>query len=137
MLADGARVLEAAGAEVVVLCTNTMHTVADAIAAAISVPMLHIADATASHGLDVTVPTPPERDLVHRVIYEELVRGVIDGGSRREYLAIIERMVSDGAQGVVAGCTEIELLVQSDDVAVPYFPTTRLHAVAAVDAALA
>lgn len=166
LAADAAR-LEHAGADLIVLCTNTMHRVADAIEAAISVPLLHLADATAAavqaagvervallgtrftmeqafyrdrlaaHGLDVLVPVAEDRDGVHRVIYDELVRGVIDDGSRADYLAIIDRLVDRGAQGVIAGCTEIELLVSPDDVSCPYFPTTRLHAVAAVDAALA
>jgi aspartate racemase len=88
-------------------------------------------------GLGVVVPDDPDRELVHRVIYDELVRGVIDPGSRRAYLEVIERLRAAGAEGIIAGCTEIELLVGPDDVDVPYFPTTRLHALAAVDAALA
>ncbi len=158
--------LERAGAEMIVLCTNTMHLLADRIEAAIGVPFLHLADATArvvpaagvervallgtrytmeqdfyrgrlaAHGLDVLVPDADDRTIVHDVIYDELVRGVVRAGSKQRYLAVIERLLGRGAAGVIAGCTEIELLVGPDDVAVPYFPTTALHAAAAVDAAL-
>ena len=83
------------------------------------------------------VPDEPDRTVVHDVIYDELVRGVISDRSRAQYLAIIERLVEQGAQGVIAGCTEIELLVGPSDVHVPWFPTAHLHAVAAVDFALA
>jgi len=167
LLAVDAHRLETVGAELIVLATNTMHRVADAIEAAIDVPLLHLADATAAavraggldrvallgtrftmeqdfyrarlarHGLDVLVPDAADRATVHRVIYDELVRGVVDDTSRSVYLAIIDRLLDRGAQGVIAGCTEIELLVTPDDVTCPYFPTTRLHALAAVDAALA
>lgn len=166
LLAGDARVLQDAGADVIVLCTNTMHRVADAIEAAISVPFLHLADATAtavqaagvtrvallgtrytmehefyrgrleSHGLDVLVPDEPDRTMVHDIIYEELVRGRSEEVSKQRYLEAIGRLTGRGAQGVIAGCTEIELLVGPDDVDCPYFPTTRLHALAAVDFAL-
>lgn len=167
LLAADAQRLEAAGAECIVLCTNTMHVVAPAIEQAISVPFLHLADATAdavvaaglrtvallgtrytmeqafyrerleARGLEVLVPDEPDRTLIHDVIYGELVRGIIEPASRLGYLAAIDRLVERGAQGVIAGCTEIELLVTADDVAVPYFATTRLHADAAVAFALA
>lgn len=167
LLARDARALQDAGAEIIVLCTNTMHLLADRIEAAITVPFLHLADATAAavraagvgrvallgtrytmeqdfytarlrrHGLDVLVPHEPDRTLVHDVIYDELVRGVVRDASRSAYLDVIGRLVERGAEGVIAGCTEIELLVGPGDVAVPYFPTTRLHAEAAVAAALA
>lgn len=166
LLADGARRLEAAGAELVVLCTNTMHRVAPAIESNITVPFIHLADATARavvaagietiallgtrytmehdfyrlrlehHGLEVIVPDEPDRTTVHEVIYRELVRGVIDPTSRQTYVDIVDRLLARGGEGVIAGCTEIELLLGPDDVAAPYFPTTRLHALAAVDAAL-
>ena len=89
------------------------------------------------HDLDVIVPDADGRALVHRIIYDELVRGVVDDGSRTEMLGVIESLVADGAGGIIAGCTEIELLVTPNEVTVPYFPTARLHALAAVDAALA
>ena len=167
LLAADARALEDAGAELVVLCTNTMHRCAGDIEAAISVPFLHLADATAEavvaagvsdvallgtrytmeqdfyrarlerYGLTVIVPDEPDRSLVHDVIYDELVQGVVSPASKSAYLAAIERLVERGAGGVIAGCTEIELLVGPDDVGVPYFPTTTLHAQAAAAWALA
>lgn len=167
LLAADARRLQESGADLIVLCTNTMHVVAPAIEAAIDVPFLHLADATAdavelakldsvallgtrftmemgfysdrleARGLDVIVPDEADRTVIHEVIYRELVQGRIVDGSRSAYLDIIDRLVAQGAQGVIAGCTEIELLVTPDDVAVPYFPTTYLHAMAAVEAALA
>lgn len=167
LLAREAQGLEAAGAEAIVLCTNTMHLVAPAIEDAVSIPLLHLGDVTAravraadldtvgmlgtrftmqqpflrdriaSHGLEVLVPEPDDQEIVHRVIYEELVRGVVSEPSRAEYVRIIEGLVARGAQGVVLGCTEIELLIEQHHVARPIFPTTRLHAEAAVEWALA
>ena len=158
--------LQDAGAEVIVLCTNTMHLVADRIEAAIDVEFVHLADVTAGaviaagvdrvallgtrytmehdfyrgrlerHGLDVIVPDEPDRTVVDEIIYAELVRGVVLPESKRRYLDVIERLVALGASGVIAGCTEIELLVGPADVTVPYFRTARLHAEAAVAAAL-
>ena len=166
LLAGDAVALQNAGAGCVVLATNTMHTVAPAIEAALDVPFLHLADTTAGavvaagiervallgtrytmeqdfykerlirRGLDVLVPEEPDLTMVHDVIYEELVRGVVEPASKEKYLAAIERLIGRGAQGVIAGCTEIELLVNADDVDVPYFPTAALHALAAVDFAL-
>lgn len=166
VLADAAIDLEAAGADAIVLCTNTMHRVADQIEAAVSVPLLHIADATARSvlsaglqtvallgtrytmeqdfyvgrlstlGLHVLVPDEPDRTVVHDVIYDELVRGIISPDSRQRYLEVISRLVARGAQGVIAGCTEIELLVGPQDLDVLYFPTARLHAEAAAEFAL-
>ncbi|MEA2002086.1 MAG: amino acid racemase, partial [Actinomycetota bacterium] len=89
-----------------------------------------------SHGLEVIVPDAAGRTIVHDIIYDELVKGRIVHESRDRYLETIDKLVAAGAQGVIAGCTEIELLVTPEDVAIPYFPTTRLHAMAAVDAAL-
>ncbi|MGY1804055.1 aspartate/glutamate racemase family protein [Blastococcus sp. SYSU D00922] len=167
LLSADARSLQAAGADLVVLCTNTMHTVADAVTGAIDVPFLHIGDSTAeavtaaglarigllgtrytmeqpfmadrlaAAGLEVLVPDDADRDLVHRVIYEELVLGVVREESRRAYQGVVDRLVARGAQGVVLGCTEIELLIGPDDVDVPTFPTTALHVAAVVRAALA
>ncbi len=168
LLASDARRLESAGAEILVLCTNTMHEIADAITAAVGIPFVHIADATAAaikaaglsrvallgtrytmerafyrgrlesaHHLGVLIPDEPDRTLVHQVIYDELVQGVVRDTSREHYLEIIDRLRDRGAEGVIAGCTEIELLVKPEDVSLPYFPTTRLHALAAADLALA
>lgn len=166
LLAADAERLQSAGAEVILLCTNTMHAVAATIEEAITVPFLHLADATAravkqdaikkvgllgtrytmehdfyrgrleGHGLEVVVPTQPDRSLVHDVIYDQLVRGVIDPRSKKEYLAIIDRLGDRGAAGIIAGCTEIELLVTPDDVEINYYATAALHAQAAVEFAL-
>ena len=165
-LALEAQRLVAAGAELLVLCTNTMHKVADAIEAAVDVPFLHLGDVTgraalaagcrtvgllataytmeqdfyrdriAGHGLTVLVPDPEQRAMVHRVIYGELVRGIVREESRAAYAAVIDDLVSRGCDGIIHGCTEIELLVGPDDSPVPVLPTTRLHAEAAVAAAL-
>ena len=167
LLADEARGLEAAGAECLVLCTNTMHKVADAIEGAVDIPLLHLADVTAaavrgagldrvallgtrftmeqpfyadrlrSHGIDVLVPEGDDLTLVHDVIYDELVLGVVRDESRAAYVDVVRRLAERGAGGVVLGCTEIELLIGPDDVDVPVFATTALHARAAVDFALA
>lgn len=167
-LAKAARSVEAAGADFLVLCTNTMHKVAPAIESAVSIPLLHIADATAAavnragvravgllgtrftmeedfyrgrlesrHGLEVLVPERDDRDLVHRVIYEELCLGVVSEESRGQYREVIRRLAARGAGGVILGCTEIAMLVSPEDSPVPVFDTTRLHAAAAVDLALA
>ncbi len=166
LLVGDALMLQAAGAHIVVLCTNTMHVVADRIERALAVEFLHLADATAAavtgaglrriallgtrytmehdfyrarlerHGLVVIVPDEPDRTTVHDIIYEELVRGIVRPESKRRYLDVIDRLIGRGATGIIAGCTEIELLVTPDDVPVRYFPTTRLHAEAAVTSAL-
>ncbi|MBA8888594.1 aspartate racemase [Dokdonella fugitiva] len=165
-LADAGRALERAGAEVLVLCTNTMHKVAPAIEAAVAIPLLHIADPTATaikaagvarvgllgtrftmeqafyrdrlrdRGLDVLVPDETARERVHRVIYDELCLGVVRDDSRAAYRDIMRELVARGAEAIILGCTEISLLVRADDAAVPLFDTTALHAEAAVDAAL-
>jgi aspartate racemase len=166
-LVGAAQSLEKGGADFVVLCTNTMHKVADEIQAHIHVPILHVADATAEqikdsgivrvgllgtrftmeedfykkrltqHGLDVMVPNAQEREIVHRVIYDELVKGEIRQKSKEQYLDIIQGLTRDHAQGVILGCTEIGLLVHDGDCRVPLFDTTRIHAKAAVEYALA
>jgi aspartate racemase len=167
LLAAEAATLVAAGAELLVLCTNTMHKVADAITAAIDVPFVHIADTTAHavraaaletvgllatgytmeqdfyvgrlqdvHGLRVIVPDEPDRRIVHSVIYDELCVGVIDDASREHYRRIMRDLAGRGAQGILLGCTEIDLLVGPDDAPVPVFDTTRLHAHRAVELAL-
>ena len=167
LLAGEAARLVAAGADFLVLCTNTMHKVAPAIETATSIPLLHLADATAEvvvasgmrtvgllgtaftmeqdfyrerladHGLAVLVPDDAGRALVHRIIYEELVLGIVTESSREHYRAVIASLIERGAEGVILGCTEIELLVRPEDSAVPVFPTTRIHAEAAVKLALA
>jgi aspartate racemase len=167
-LAAEARALVAGGAELLVLCTNTMHKVADRIASAVDIPFVHIADTTANavraqglqtvgllataytmeqdfyvgrlrdeHGLDVLVPDEPDRRIVHDVIYDELCVGTIDDNSRDEYRRIMAGLAGRGAQGILLGCTEIDLLVGPTDATVPVFDTTRLHAERAVELALA
>ncbi|GAB7051309.1 aspartate/glutamate racemase family protein [Catenuloplanes indicus] len=165
-LGRAARSLEAGGAETLVLCTNTMHKVAAEIQAQVNIPLLHIADATATaalaagvttvgllgtrftmaepfladrlaaHGLRVLVPNAQDQRLVNDIIYGELCLGVVRPESRDAYRGVIRRLVNAGADGVIYGCTEIELLVDQSDSDVPVFATTRLHAAAAVDAAL-
>jgi len=167
-LATEAAGLVGAGAELIVLCTNTMHKVADTITDAIDVPFVHIADTTAeavrarrmktvgllataytmeqdfyvgrlreSHGLEVLVPGAADRQVVHHVIYEELCLGVIDDGSRAEYRRIMAALAERGAEAILLGCTEIDLLVGPEDSPVPVFDTTRLHAERAVELAIA
>jgi aspartate racemase len=167
ILAIEAAGLQAAGAELLVLCTNTMHKVADHIEAAVSIPLLHLADTTADavhaaglttvgllataftmeqafyrdrlagHDLQVLIPEAGDRAEVHRIIYQELCLGEVREESRELYRQVIERLVAAGAQGVILGCTEIELLITAADSPVPVFPTTRLHVEAAVNASLA
>jgi aspartate racemase len=163
ILAGVARKVQAAGAEVVLLCTNTMHKVADAVEEALDVPLLNLVDATArevsrsgfrtvgllgtaftmedgfyqermsSHGIDVLVPGPEDRAVVHRVIYEELCLGVVREESRAAYCEVVSRLHDAGAEAVVLGCTEIELLLGPDDVEVPVLLSTRLHVEAVLD----
>jgi aspartate racemase len=166
ILAAEARALVAAGAECIVLCTNTMHKVAGDIENAVDVPLLHLVDVTAAavhrvglskvgllgtrftmeepfyrdrmslNGLETVMPATDERTIIHDVIYDELVRGVVRDESRDQYRRIIGRLVTSGAEGVILGCTEIELLVSQGDSPVPIFASTALHAQAAVDFAL-
>lgn len=167
-LADEARRLETADVDVILLCTNTMHKVADVIESAVDVTFLHLADATAeaivrsdvstvgllgttftmeqafyrerleTKGIHVIVPAADDRALVHRVIYDELCIGVVREESRVAYADVIDRLIASGAEGIVLGCTEIELLVNPDETwQVPMFPTTRIHVEAAIEYALA
>jgi aspartate racemase len=168
VLAEAARSLAAAGADFLVLCTNTMHKVIPTIAAAIEIPVLHIADATAAaiqaqgvktvgllgtqftmehafykdrltekHGLQVLVPEASDRATLHRIIYEELCLGVVNPASRDAYLQAIQQLQHQGAEGIIAGCTEITMLIKPPDLSLPLWDTTALHAAAAVDWALA
>lgn len=167
LLADAALKLQAAGADCLVLCTNTMHKVAASLEAAVTIPLLHIADATAeaikaaglhkvallgtrftmeqdfykkrlteSYGLEVLVPDEEGRTLVHQVIYQELCLGVVNQDSRLQYQQIMADLVTQGAEAIILGCTEIGLLISSEDCAVPLFDTTALHAQKAADFAL-
>ncbi|MBT3189329.1 MAG: aspartate/glutamate racemase family protein [Anaerolineae bacterium] len=167
ILSTAAKQIENAGADFLLICTNTMHKVAPQVEAAIDIPLLHLADATANrikadgiknigllgtrftmeqdfyagrlrdeHGLNVILPSSAEREIVHRVIYEELVVGVVRDESRREYLRIMDGLRAQGAEGVIEGCTEIVMLVQQEHTDIPLFDTTAIHAQAAVEMAL-
>ena len=167
ILSKAAEQIQNAGADFLLICTNTMHKVAPQIEAAIEIPLLHISDATAeriksqgiknigllgtrftmeqefyagrlrdAHGLNVILPSKQDREIVHRVIYEELVLGVVRDESRLEYLRIMDALRAEGAEGVIEGCTEIVMLVQQEHADIPLFDTTSIHAQAAVEMAL-
>jgi len=167
MMIAAARHVENGGADFVVICTNTMHKMADDVENHINIPLLHIADATAEriraqglrrigllgtkftmeedfyrgrliekHRLDVIIPKEQEREIVHRVIYDELCLGEVKPSSKAQYIRIMNNLVSKGAEGIVLGCTEISLLVAEEDSRVPLFDTTKIHAMAAVEYAL-
>ena len=158
ILIDAAKRLELAGADFIVICTNTMHKVADQIKAAIDIPILHIADVTAQHlikeniqtvallgtkytmeqdfyksklinkGLKVLIPDEQDRIIINQIIYDELCHGIIKPSAKQVYLNIIDKLVNQGAQGVILGCTEIGLLIQQKDCLTPFFDTALLHA---------
>ena len=167
LMIDAAQRLAGAGAEHLLICTNTMHLMADEVEAAVGITLLHIADPAGDairaaglhkvgllgtaftmeqnfyrdrlaqrHGLEVLMPGADDRALVHRIIYDELVSGKVRAPSRQAYREVVARLVADGAEGVVLGCTEIMLLIGAEDSAVPLFDTTALHAAAAVKLAL-
>ena len=166
ILVDGAQRVEKAGADFLLICTNTMHKVADKVAAAIDIPLLHLADATAEritesgietvgllgtrftmehdfykgrlerHGIKVLTPDAAGRELVHRVIYEELCLGITTGKSRTAFIEVIDELAERGASAVVQGCTEIGLLVNEQHTGVTLFDTSRIHAERAVALAL-
>ena len=166
-MTEAAISLQRGGADCIVICSNTMHRMADEVSAAVDLPLLHIADATAAairaaglgrvgllgtrftmeqdfyrgrlvdrFGLDVIVPGAANRETVHRIIYEELVRGIINDASRAQYQAVIEALRTEGAEAIILGCTEIGLLIGDQLSPIPLFDTTVLHARAAVDWAL-
>ncbi|MDO6566845.1 aspartate/glutamate racemase family protein [Alteromonas sp. 1_MG-2023] len=166
-LKHAAKSLEDAGADFLLICTNTMHKVAAQVASAVAIPLLHIADATGAalsknevkkvgllgtqftmeqtfyterlaqqFDLNVIVPDSDDRLTVHKIIYEELCKGVICEKSREAYIAIINKLKAQGAQAVILGCTEIALLVKPSDTDMPLYDTTALHAAEAVDMAL-
>ncbi len=167
IMVETAQLVEKGGADFVLICTNTMHLMAEEVQAGVNIPLLHIADATAQavkqreldtigllgtrftmekefyrgrleelHQLKVLIPDREKREQIHRVIYDELVQGMITDDSREIYREVIDTLVAGGAQGIVLGCTEIGLLVKQEDVPVPVFDTMEIHARAAVDAAL-
>ena len=166
ILIDAARRLQAGGADFFLIGTNTMHQVAPAVAAAVDIPLLHIADATARvlvsnevrrvgllgtaftmelefyrerierHNIEVVVPELHDRQMVHDIIYQELCLGKVDDDSREVYLAIIDRLREQHIDGVILGCTEIGLLLDSRHTDMPLYDTTEIHATQAVDFAL-
>ncbi|HGY9582301.1 MULTISPECIES: aspartate/glutamate racemase family protein [Vibrio] len=167
ILAQAAKSVEAGGADFILICTNTMHKVADQIQQAVNVPLVHIADTTAEQlvmdgikkvgllgtrftmeqdfykqrlidkfGVDVVVPSSDDQTIVHDVIYNELCKGEVRDDSRQHYLTIIEKLVEQGAEAVILGCTEIAMLVESQHTDVKLYDTTEIHAKAAVEKAL-
>ncbi len=168
LMIDAARHVQNGGADFVLICTNTMHKMAEDVQNHIDIPILHIADATAEtikrkgltkigllgtrftmeehfyrgrleskHGLTVIIPSEGDREIIHRVIYDELCLGEIKSSSKDKYAAIIDKLIQSGAQGIILGCTEISLLVDEAQSAVPIFDTTLIHATSAVEYALA
>jgi len=167
LMADAADRLYKGGAEIIVLCTNTMHLCSTAIQETVPIPFLHIAEATAEaivaqdlkkvgllgtkftmekdfykkvladkYGIETIIPDMEEREQIHKIIYEELVLGTINDDSREVYKTIISNLEKRGAEGVILGCTEIPLLISNDDVNIPTFDTTTIHAAKAVEWAL-
>lgn len=167
VMIDAARRLETAGADFLLICTNTMHKLAQEVIESVDIPLLHIADATAArlikdnietvgllgtaytmeqpfykqrlirqYGLKVLIPPEPDRERVHRIIYDELCQGDIRGSSKKEYIDIADRLKDSGAQAVILGCTEIGMLLKPGDIDIPLYDTTRIHAAAAVETAL-
>lgn len=167
MMIHAAKNIENGGADFVVICTNTMHKMAEEVEKNINIPLLHIADATAEliksksfetigllgtkftmeedfykgrlekkHRLNVIIPNDEDRNLVHKVIYDELCLGKINKTSENQFIQIINSLVSQGAQGIILGCTEIGLLVKEENCKIPLFDTANIHAVAAVEYAL-
>ncbi|WP_298480800.1 aspartate/glutamate racemase family protein [uncultured Maribacter sp.] len=166
-MVEAAKNLENAKADIIILCTNTMHLCSPEITKNSNVPFLHIASATGKvikqegikkvlllgtkftmekeffkdilkedYGVDVIIPKDEDREIVHTVIYEELVHGKLEASSKENYIRIINNSIANGAQGVILGCTEIPLLIKSKDVDIPVFDTTRIHAESAVEFAL-
>ena len=163
LMIDAAKRIERAGADFVLICTNTMHKMADDVQSSINIPLLHIVDATAEKiiskglkkvgllgtkftmeedfykerlrkfGLEIVIPEEEEREIIHTIIFKELCLGEIKESSRKKFKDIIENLISKGAEGIILGCTEIPLLIREKDCSVPVFDTTRIHAQAAVE----
>lgn len=166
LMVDSAQQLENSGADLIILCTNTMHQCSDEIIKNISIPFLHIARATGEkikekklkkiallgtkftmemdfykeiltdYGIDILIPDESDREIVHQIIYKELVHGIINSNSKEEYKRVIKDLEKKGVEGVILGCTEIALLIKSNDVDIPIFDTTKIHAESAVELAL-
>lgn len=166
ILSEAAKNLEKAGADFIVICTNTMHKVVKSIQKEIHIPILHIAEATAEklienkiskvallgtkytmqqdfykeklieRGIEVVIPNEQDIQIINRIIYEELCLGIISMESKEEYIRIIEKLEKNGAKGVILGCTEIGLLIQQQDIKIPVFDTTQIHATKAAKFAI-
>ncbi|WP_046758034.1 aspartate/glutamate racemase family protein [Kordia jejudonensis] len=166
LMIQAAKSLENAGADCILICANTMHLTIDAVRANVSIPVIHIAEATAeqiiakeietvallgtkytmekdfykdilaSFGIQTLIPNANDRDEIHRIIYDELSKGELNPASKQRYLEVIDRMQQAGAEGIILGCTEIPLLIKQEDVAIPVFDTTTIHATKAIDFAL-
>jgi aspartate racemase len=163
MMEEAGKNLENAGANCILICANTMHLCIDAVRNAVKIPVIHIAEVTSkkiierklkkvallgtkytmekdffidvltSFGIKTVVPELEERDIIHAIIYKELSLGVMKPVSKEKYVNIINRLIKSGVEGVILGCTEIPLLIQQEDVAVPIFDTTEIHATAAFE----
>ncbi|KGL63562.1 aspartate/glutamate racemase family protein [Polaribacter sp. Hel1_85] len=161
IMAEAGKNLENAGAKCIVICANTMHLCIDAVRNVVNIPVIHIAEATAknilekkltkvallgtkytmekdffkdiltSFGIETMIPELEEREIIHNVIYDELSTGFINSDSKEKYIKIINRLIKNGAEGIILGCTEIPLLIQQKDVTVPVFDTTEIHATVA------
>lgn len=155
---EAAQVLEKGGADLIAICTNTMHLMAKEVQAAINVPLVHIVDCVVEeiqahnlkkvgllgtsftmeqpfykellnkNGIEVIIPNEEDRQTIHDVIFGELCRGINEQSSKDAYLQIIDQLVADGAEGIILGCTEIPLLIQQNDTSIPLFDTTSIHA---------
>jgi len=167
ILIKAAKQVEAAGADYLLICTNTMHKLAEQVQAAVTIPLLHIADAVGENliqhnfkkvallgtqftmeqdfykqrladkfAIDVLIPDTQGRETVHRVIYDELCKGIISPESKAEYLTIIDDLTQQGAEAIILGCTEIALLVQQSDTSVPLLDSTTLHCAMALENSL-
>lgn len=166
MMQERSKLLDLSGAEMILICANTMHLCVPAISQCTETPVIHIAEVTAeaineqdlkkvallgtkftmekdffkdilkNNGIEVIVPEQIDRDLIHQIIYKELVNGIIKEDSKRMYIRTIKKLIDQGAEGVILGCTEIPLLVYPEDIDIPLFNTTKLHAEKAVEIAL-
>lgn len=158
MMADSGKALQAAGADCILICANTMHLCIEAVRNVVNIPVIHIAEATAEQinakglkkvallgtkytmektfytdiltreGIETIIPNEEDRDLIHHVIYTELAKGELNPDSKKKYMEIIEKLIGEGAEGIILGCTEIPLLIKQSDVSVPVFDTTEIHA---------
>ena len=163
LMSEAAKNLENAGATCILICANTMHLCIDAVRNVVNIPVIHIAEATAkqiinkelkkvsllgtkftmekdffkkiltSFGIETIIPNDVDRDEIHRVIYDELSKGKLKSTSKESYINIINKQIESGAEGIILGCTEIPLLIKQEDVSVPIFDTTKIHATAAFE----